>query len=141
MHSSKLHSSKRQGLLAMLSVALVWPLSACSHSAVSEGTASVPVVPAVRVVRTDLRNSITLTAEFQPYYEVDVMAKEAGYIHHMLVDIGDRVKEGQLLATLEIPELQADLTKAKSDVQTANAERAVAGGGLHRGAGAGASAP
>jgi RND family efflux transporter MFP subunit len=132
MRSSKLHSSKRQRLLAMLSVALVWPLSACSHSAVSEGTASVPVVPAVRVVRTDLRNSITLTAEFQPYYEVDVMAKEAGYIHHMLVDIGDRVKEGQLLATLEIPELQADLTKAKSDVQTANAEKAVAKGDLQR---------
>ena len=127
-----MHSSKRQGLLVIFSVALVWPLSACSHSAVSEGTASVTVVPAVRVVRTDLRNSITLTAEFQPYYEVDVMAKEAGYIKHMLVDIGDRVKEGQLLATLEIPELQADLTKAKSDVQTANAERAVAKGDLQR---------
>ena len=91
-----------------------------------------PVVPAARVVRTDLRNSITLTAEFEPFYEVDVMAKEAGYIKHMLVDIGDRVKEGQLLATLEIPELQADLTKAKSDVQTANAERAVAKGDLQR---------
>src|ERR1700678_4086624 len=127
-----MHSSKRQKLLVIFSVALVWPLSACSHSAVSEGTANVPVVPAVRVVRTDLRNSITLTAEFQPYYEVDVMAKEAGYIKHMLVDIGDRVKEGQLLATLEIPELQADLTKAKSDVQTANAERAVAKGDLQR---------
>src|SRR5580658_9314045 len=132
MHSSRLHSSKRQGLLVTFSVALLWPLSGCSHSAVSEGTASVPVVPAARVVRTDLRNSITLTAEFQPFYEVDVMAKEAGYIKHMLVDIGDRVKEGQLLATIEIPELQADLTKAKSDVQTANAERAVAKGDLQR---------
>jgi RND family efflux transporter MFP subunit len=132
MHSSKLHSSKCQGLLVIFSAALVWPLSGCSHSAVSEGTATVPVVPAARVVRTDLRNSITLTAEFQPFYEVDVMAKEAGYIKHMLVDIGDRVKEGQLLAVLEIPELQADLTKAKSDVQTANAERAVAKGDLQR---------
>jgi RND family efflux transporter MFP subunit len=128
----EMHSSKYQTLLVIFSVVLVWPLSACSHSAVSEGTAAVPVVPAVRVIRTDLRNSITLTAEFEPYYEVDVMAKEAGYIQHMLVDIGDRVKEGQLLATLEIPELQADLTKAKSDVQTANAERAVAKGDLQR---------
>ena len=127
-----MHSSKRQRLVVIFSIALVWPLSACSHNAVSEGTAAVPVVPAVRVVRTDLRNSITLTAEFEPFYEVDVMAKEAGYIKHMLVDIGDRVKEGQLLATLEIPELQADLTKAKSDVQTANAERAVAKGDLQR---------
>lgn len=127
-----MRSSKYQRLLVIFSVALVWPLSACSHSAVSEGTATVPVVPAARVVRTDLRNSITLTAEFEPFYEVDVMAKEAGYIKHMLVDIGDRVKQGQLLATLEIPELQADLSKAKSDVQTANAERAVAKGDLQR---------
>src|SRR3984885_13203343 len=132
MHSSRLHSSKRQGLLVTFSVALLWPLSGCSHSAVSEGTATVPVVPAARVVRTDLRNSITLTAEFQPYYEVDVMAKEAGYIKHMLVDIGYPRTEGQLIATLEIPELQADLTKAKSDVETANAERAVAKGDLQR---------
>jgi RND family efflux transporter MFP subunit len=80
---------------------------------------------------------VTLTAEFDPFYEVDVMAKEAGYIEHMLVDIGDRVKQGQLIATIEIPELQADLVKAKSDVQTANAERAVARGDLQRAQAAG----
>jgi RND family efflux transporter MFP subunit len=131
-------SSKYQRrLVALLSTALLWPLSACSHSAVSEGAPEAPVVPAAKVVRTDLRTSVTLTAEFEPFYEVDVMAKEAGYIRHMLVDIGDRVKQGQLLATLEIPELQADLAKAKSDVQTANAERAVAQGDLQRAQAAG----
>ena len=97
-----------------------------------KGWQAVPVVPAAKVVRVDLRNTVTLTAEFEPFYEVDVMAKEAGYIRHMLVDIGDRVQQGQLLATLEIPELQADLVKAKSDVQTASAERAVARGDLQR---------
>lgn len=119
-------------LLVALSPALVWPLSACSHSAVSEGAPAVSVVPAASVIAVDLRNNVTLTAEFEPYYEVDVMAKEAGYIRHMFVDIGDGVKQGQLLATLEIPELQADLTKSKSDLQTANAERAVARGDLQR---------
>ena len=122
----------RRRLIVLLSPALMWPLSACSHNAVSEGLQSVPVVPAARVVRVDLRNNVTLTAEFEPYYEVDVMAKEAGYIRHMLVDIGDRVQPGQLLATLEIPELQADLARSKSDVQTADAERAVAQGDLQR---------
>jgi RND family efflux transporter MFP subunit len=125
-------SNTRRRLFVLLCLALLWPLSACSHHAASEGVQAVPVVPAAKVVRTDLRNSITLTAEFEPYYEVDVMAKEAGYIQHMLVDIGDRVQPGQLLATLEIPELQADLVKAKSDVQTASAERAVARGDLQR---------
>ena len=119
-------------LLVVLSPALIWPLSACSHSAVSEGAPGVSVVPAARAIDVDLRNNVTVTAEFEPYYEVDVMAKEAGYIRHMFVDIGDRVKQGQLLATLEIPELQADLTKSKSDLQTANAERAVARGDLQR---------
>lgn len=128
MRSSKSH----RRLLASLSPLLLWPLSACSHTAASEGVQPVPVVPASRVIRVDLRNSVTLTAEFEPFYEVDVMAKEAGYIRHMLVDIGDRVQQGQLLATLEIPELQADLVRSKSDVQTADAERAVARGDLQR---------
>src|ERR1700685_4800020 len=130
---SKMNASKTWwGLLLLLSPVLFWPLSACSHHAVSEGLEAVPVVPAAKVVRVDLRNSITLTAEFEPFYEVDVMAKEAGYIRHMLVDIGDRVQQGQLLATLEIPELQADLVKARSDVETASAERAVTRGDLPR---------
>ena len=125
-------STRQQTRLVLVSAVLTWPLLACSHSAVSEGMSQAPVVPAVKVVRMDLHNSVTLTAEFEPYYEVDVMAKEAGYIRHMLVDIGDRVKQGQLLATLEIPELQADLAKAKADVQTAGAERSVAQGDLQR---------
>jgi multidrug efflux pump subunit AcrA (membrane-fusion protein) len=74
----------------------------------------------------DLRNDVTLTAELEPYYEVDVMAKEAGYIRHMLVDIGDHVKAGQLLCVFEIPELQDDLQRAKADVQTATAEQSAA---------------
>ena len=85
-----------------------------------------PVVAASRAVRMDLRNDVTLTAELQPYYEVDVMAKEAGYIRHMLVDIGDHVKAGQLIGVLEIPELGDDLERAKADVQTAVAEQSAA---------------
>ena len=133
MTTKKLSSSKtRCRLFILLSPALFWPLSACSHDAGSEGLQAVQVVPAAKVVHVDLHNTITLTAEFEPFYEVDVMAKEAGYIHHMLVDIGDRVQQGQLLATLEIPELQADLVKARSDVETASAERAVTRGDLQR---------
>jgi RND family efflux transporter MFP subunit len=130
-----MRSSK--ALLVVVSVAMVWPLCGCSPGAVSQSAPAVPVVPAAKVVRVNLRNSVTLTAEFEPFYEVDVMAKEAGYIKQMLVDIGDRVQQGQLIATIEIPELQADLVKAKSDVQTANAERAVARGDLQRAQAAG----
>jgi RND family efflux transporter MFP subunit len=86
----------------------------------------VPVVSTSRAVRMDMQNSVTLTAELAPFYEVDVMAKEAGYIRHMLVDIGDHVKAGQLICVLEIPELQADMERAKANVETASSERLAA---------------
>jgi multidrug efflux pump subunit AcrA (membrane-fusion protein) len=47
-------------------------------------------VPAVRVARADLAGAITLTGEFIPFQEVDVMAKVAGYIRNINVDVGDR---------------------------------------------------
>jgi RND family efflux transporter MFP subunit len=87
---------------------------------------AIPVVPAGHAVRMDLHNDVTLTAELEPFYEVDVMAKEAGYVRHMLVDIGDHVKAGQLICLLEIPELQDDLLRAKADVETATAQESAA---------------
>jgi RND family efflux transporter MFP subunit len=101
---------------------------ACSGCTTKTSAApqEIPVVAASRAIRTDLKNEVTLTAELEPYYDVDVMAKEAGYIHHMLVDIGDHVRAGQLICILEIPELQDDLQRAKADVQTATAEQSAA---------------
>jgi RND family efflux transporter MFP subunit len=80
------------------------------------------VVPVVKVVRADLAESIVLTGEFQPYQEVDIMAKVSGYLKSIPVDIGDRVREGQLLATLEIPEMDNDRTRAIAEVQAADAD-------------------
>ena len=110
-------------LATQLAVAIV--CSGCTTKT-SAAPQEIPVVAASHAVRTDLKNDVTLTAELEPYYEVDVMAKEAGYIRHMLVDIGDHVKAGQLICVLEIPELQDDLQRAKADVQTATAEQSAA---------------
>jgi RND family efflux transporter MFP subunit len=108
--------------------ALIGLTGACTGCSTSTSPVpqQIPVVAATLAVRMDLRNDVTLTAELQPYYEVDVMAKEAGYIQHMLVDIGDHVKTGQLIGVLEIPELGDDLERAKADVQTAIAEQSAA---------------
>ena len=82
--------------------------------------ASRPSVPAVRVTRADLSGTITLTGEFIPFQEVDVMAKVAGYIRAINVDVGDRVHQGQVLATLEVPEMEDDLTRAAAAIEQAN---------------------
>jgi RND family efflux transporter MFP subunit len=70
---------------------------------------------------------LVLTAEFKPYQEVDVMAKIAGFVKQINVDVGDRVKQGQLLATLEIPEMADDLRRADAAVVRARAEVTRAG--------------
>ena len=112
----------------LLLAALLASIGACTGCSTGTSAApqQIPVVAATHAVRMDMRNDVTLTAELEPFYEVDVMAKEAGYIRHMLVDIGDHVKAGQLMCVLEIPELQDDLQRAKADVQTAIAEQAAA---------------
>ena len=50
------------------------------------------------------------------------MAKVAGYVKSINVDVGDRVKEGQLLATLEIPEMADDRARAQAGVDRSQAE-------------------
>jgi RND family efflux transporter MFP subunit len=82
----------------------------------------VPTVAVGKVTTEDLSHGLVLTAEFKPYQEVDVMAKVAGFVKQINVDVGDRVKDGQLLATLEIPEMDDDLRRADAAVVRARAE-------------------
>jgi len=103
------------GLLA------AWTTSrtATSPPAESAQQASVAVVAAVR---RDMAKTMTVTAELVPYQEVEVMAKVAGYVQKVLVDVGDRVRQGQTLAILEAPEMKDDLTRAAAAIQRNRAE-------------------
>ncbi len=80
------------------------------------------VVPVVKTVRENLRNDVTLQAEFIPYQDIQVHAKVSGYVKLIRVDIGDRVKQGDLLATLEIPELQDNINKGKANLSATEQE-------------------
>jgi len=77
--------------------------------------AALPVSVAVTgVLRTNLTRVAQFDAEFRPYQEIEVHAKVTGFVKAMNVDIGDQVQEGQLLATLEMPELDDDLRRAEA---------------------------
>jgi RND family efflux transporter MFP subunit len=69
------------------------------------------------VTRRPVVNSLTLSGAFRPYQQVDVHAKVAGFIRKIYVDVGDRVKTGQVLAVLEVPELSAQVAGAKAEIQ------------------------
>ena len=91
-----------------------------------------PTVPVAKVTRDNLSTNLNLTGEFEPFQEVDVMAKVSGYLKSIKVDIGDRVREGQLLATLEIPEMADEATKAAASSDQAVSEVATASDQVHQ---------
>jgi RND family efflux transporter MFP subunit len=127
--------SKNARLLAgAVLVPSMLAISSCarSGSAQSATIADIRTVAVAGASRADLSNGLVLTAEFAPFQDVDVMAKVSGYIREIKVDIGDRVSPGQLLATLEIPEMQDDLNRAAAAIEEANADLAAARDELQR---------
>ncbi len=81
-----------------------------------------PFVAVTRVDREDLHNEVTIPAEFRAYVESELNAKVSGYLDKINVDFGDKVKAGQLLAVLEIPELKDELDAALAAQQRAEAD-------------------
>lgn len=82
-----------------------------------EDSSTVPTVAVAPATRGPIRSSITLSGAFRPYQEVDVHAKVAGYIRRIYVDVGDKVKDQQTLAILEVPELNAQVAGANADIR------------------------
>jgi RND family efflux transporter MFP subunit len=81
-----------------------------------------PAAQVALVQRGDIAQVLTLAGQFQPYQVVDVHPKVSGFIRHIYVDIGDRVRQGQTLAVLEVPELKAQLQGTVSEVARSSDE-------------------
>lgn len=106
-------SSLRYSLLTAGTLfASLW-LSGCgSGQAAPEAAAEHPVVPVAKVERADLSRDVNIAAEFKPYQEVELHAKIAGYLRRISVDVGDRVRAGQVIGVLEVPEMAEDQAQA-----------------------------
>jgi membrane fusion protein (multidrug efflux system) len=76
-----------------------------------------PEVALVPVVKGKLSNSIAIPGELLPYQQVDLYAKVNSYVKNLQVDIGSQVHKGQLLATLEAPEINSQLAQAQSRIK------------------------
>lgn len=107
--------------------------SQTSHADVQDPKpSSAPAVAVAKAKTADMSRTLVLTAEFKPFQEIDLMAKVAGYVSQINVDVGDRVKEGQLLAVLEVPEMANDQARAQSMLKRSQAEVAQARDDLQR---------
>ncbi len=72
------------------------------------------------MVKKTLGRQITLSSELVPFQEIDVYAKESGYVKKLMVDYGTHVKAGEVMAILEIPELEAQLQEDQAEIKNAS---------------------
>jgi RND family efflux transporter MFP subunit len=119
--SEEVKKSGRRFRAALLVAAGVFGVlvSGCGgdRKAEAEDAAHAPSAPVVKVVRRDLNNELEIASEFQPLQEIEVYAKVSGYIKKLYVDWGTHVKQGQILAELEIPELQQQLQQDEASAR------------------------
>ena len=79
-------------------------------------------LPVAKPTTGTIHRWVTLPATLSPWQQAVLYAKVTGYIATISVDKGDVVKAGQVIAKLEVPELQADLAKSKAEVAAASLE-------------------
>ena len=119
-----LRVKRRSAAIAALALASAAGLAGCTANQQASANAR-PDPPEVTVgvatvARKTLNRRITLSSELVPFQEIDVYAKESGYVKKLYVDYGTRVKAGQLIATLEIPELEAQLQEDEAEIANAS---------------------
>jgi RND family efflux transporter MFP subunit len=84
-------------------------------------TLGAQTVEVARVEAKPLSRTVTLTGEFLPYQDVDLRARVQGFVEQIAVDRGSSVREGELLATLSAPEMEAQVAEAQAKVRAAEA--------------------
>jgi RND family efflux transporter MFP subunit len=87
---------------------------------------AIPFVRTICATRASTDDIIILPGNLMAWHQAPIYARTTGYIKKWCVDIGDHVQEGQLLAKIEAPELDAQLRKAEADVQVAIAKNLLA---------------
>src|SRR5271167_4209459 len=131
-----MEKNKKSAFLALLISAgfVTGILAGCGKApkAEAEDAAHAPIAPVVKVARRNLSNTLEIASEFQPLQEIEVYAKVSGYIKKLYVDWGTHVKKGQLLAELEIPELQQQLQQDEAGARRSEQDLARAREELNR---------
>lgn len=95
---------------------------------VAEEADAKPMVSVAIPKRVDKAGDIVLPADAQAFQETAIYPRANGYLKQPLVDIGDKVKQGQLLAEIESPELDSQVSESKAAVEQSksNLNKAIA---------------
>jgi RND family efflux transporter MFP subunit len=87
---------------------------------------SAPRVEVVHPRRVAVAQRLQTNATLEAFEEADLFAKVSGYLSDVRVDIGDHVKAGQVLAVIDIPEMEQELAEAKAQLESKQSSLEVA---------------
>jgi RND family efflux transporter MFP subunit len=100
------------------------PLQKRNATLVAEASESAQALPRVEVVtvkRAPSKSELQLPGSIEAVTEAPILARADGYIRKRSVDIGDRVRAGQVVAEIEAPELDQQVLQAKANLEQAQA--------------------
>ena len=89
--------------------------------AVETKAESIPEVSVIHPAGNGASGVLALPGNTQPYVDTPIYSRTNGYLQKWFFDIGARVKKGQLMATIETPELDQQLQVAQADLKSAQA--------------------
>ena len=110
-----------RGVLVSWALVAGGTFSGCKPSAdpAKEVSPTVVSVQLTQPKRGPITRSVTLPGEVKAYQQATLYAKVGGYLKTISVDKGDQVKEGALLAQIEVPELVADRARYQAELRVA----------------------
>lgn len=125
-YMNNMNSLKALAITIICSLPATMLLSSCSHTegkSETKGTAATeePAVPAFRLQKGMLSSSLRIPGELIAYQQVDIYAKVSSFVKKLHVDVGSEVSTGQLLATMEAPEISSQLAGAESRLKSQEA--------------------
>ncbi len=134
-HRSAASRPRRLGVIAVAAVLLAgaaaaWGIFARRQSqselAVWTGQQAVPTVSVAHPFHDDAPRSLTLPGDVEAFYEASLYARVSGYLAGWSQDIGARVHAGQVLATIDTPDLDQEYAQAQADLAAAEAQSSFA---------------
>lgn len=112
-----------RGIYLVLFALFVISCNSSEQKPVSTNTEKkVDTVKTIILKSSPVEKQTTLPGELLPYERVEIHAKVTGYIRQLKVDIGSVVKQGQIIATIDAPEIQSRVKEAKGKTQAAHAK-------------------
>lgn len=85
-----------------------------------------PIVNVVIAKKSSEATPLSLPATLQAFQDTPIFARTTGYLAKWLVDIGDPVQAGQVMAEIDVPDLDQELNQAKANLEVAKANQELA---------------